>query len=75
MIFTYPDNYITLQGYRQRGTYIATQVPMENTVNDFWKMIWEYKSTTIVLLCKMTEEGEVTKLAPRVSYPGILIKI
>ena len=48
---------------------------MENTINDFWKMIWEYKSATIVLLCKMTEEGEVTELAPRVSYPGILIKI
>ena len=47
------------QGYRQRGTYIATQVPMENTVNDFWKMIWEYKSKTIVVLCKMAEDGEV----------------
>ena len=49
-----------LQGYRQRGTYIATQTPMENTVSDFWKMIWEYESKTIVVLCKMTEDGEVT---------------
>ena len=32
---------------------------MENTVNDFWKMIWEYKSKTIVALCKMAEDGEV----------------
>ena len=33
---------------------------MENTVSDFWKMIWEYESKTIVVLCKMIEEGEVT---------------
>ena len=33
---------------------------MENTVSDFWKMIWEYESKTIVVLCKMTEDGEVT---------------
>ena len=35
---------------------------MENTVNDFWKMVWEYKSKTIVVLCKMTEEGEVDSI-------------
>ena len=49
-----------MQGYRQRGAYIATQIPMGNTVNDFWKMIWEYNSKTIVVLCKMEEEEEVT---------------
>ena len=49
-----------VQGYRQRGAYIATQTPMENTVNDFWKMIWEYQSRSIVMLCRMQEDGKVT---------------
>ena len=52
-----------LQGYRQRGAYIATQAPMENTVNDFWRMIWDYQSRSIVMLCKMKEDGEVKLMA------------
>ena len=47
-----------LQGYRQHGAYIATQAPMENTVNDFWRMIWDYQSRSIVILCKMKEDGK-----------------
>ena len=43
----------------KRGAYIATQIPMKNTVNDFWKMIWEYQCRSIVTLCKMTEDGKV----------------
>ena len=47
------------QGYRQRGAYIATQMPLKNTVNDFWKMIWEYQTRSVVVLCKMEEDVEV----------------
>ena len=39
-----------MQGYRQRGAYIATQTPMENTMSDFWRMIWEYKNRSIVVV-------------------------
>ena len=48
------------QGYRQRGGYIATQAPMENTVNDFWRMVWDYQSRAIVMLCRMKEDGKVS---------------
>ena len=30
---------------------------MPNTVNDFWKMVWEFKSQTIVQLCGANEDG------------------
>ena len=45
------------QGYKQRNAYIATQGPLQNTVEDFWRMVWEFKSMTIVMLCGLTEEG------------------
>ena len=32
---------------------------MENTVNDFWKMVWEQDTRTIVSLTQLVEEGEV----------------
>ena len=32
---------------------------MENTVNDFWRMIWDYQSKSIVMLCRMKEDGKV----------------
>lgn len=46
-----------LQGYRD-DTYLVTQGPLKNTINDFWQMIWEFNSRAIVLLCKVMEEGE-----------------
>ena len=33
--------------------------PMPNTVNDFWRMIWEYKINTIVMLTRCIELSKV----------------
>lgn len=45
------------QGYKQRNAYIATQGPLQNTVNDMWRMMWEFKSKTMVTLCNLNEDG------------------
>ena len=50
--------FLYLQGYKQRNAYLVTQGPLKNTVNDLWRMIWEFKSRAIVLLCNAIEEGE-----------------
>ena len=32
---------------------------MEDTVADFWQMVWDAQSKVIVMLCKIEEEGKV----------------
>ncbi len=49
-----------MDGYRERGAYIATQGPTMDTYNDFWRMIWENDSAIIVMLVKTWESGRVS---------------
>lgn len=37
--------------------YIATQAPLESTVNDFWRMVWEQHSKVIIMATDLTENG------------------
>jgi protein tyrosine phosphatase len=47
-----------INGYKQKDAYIATQGPLQNTVDDFWRMMWEYQCGNIVMLCQLEEDGE-----------------
>ena len=33
--------------------------PMTNTVNEFWKMVWQYDCGKIVMLTNIFEDGKV----------------
>ncbi|XP_075528367.1 tyrosine-protein phosphatase Lar isoform X4 [Dermacentor variabilis] len=46
-----------IDGYRYRNAYIATQGPMAETADDFWRMVWEHNSNIIVMLTKLKEMG------------------
>ncbi|XP_007439776.2 receptor-type tyrosine-protein phosphatase eta, partial [Python bivittatus] len=48
-------NYIP--GYNSKKEFIAAQGPLPNTVQDFWRMIWEKKIYTVVMLTKCIEQG------------------
>ncbi|XP_023288665.1 receptor-type tyrosine-protein phosphatase N2 [Orussus abietinus] len=37
--------------------YIATQGPLPSTSSDFWQLVWEQGSVVIVILTRLTEEG------------------
>ena len=54
-------NYV--DSYQFRNSFVATQAPIECTIKDFWKMVWEQNSKTIVVLCKEYEKGEVNSNA------------
>lgn len=40
---------------------MATQGPLAHTVEDFWRMVWEWKSHTIVMLTEVQEREQVSR--------------
>ena len=59
---TYGSTYINASyistGKDQGLYYIATQGPLDATIIDFWKMIWQERSCVIVMLTEQVEQGE-----------------
>ena len=51
-------NYI--DGYMKNKAFIATQAPIPDTISDFWRMIWQESSLTIVMLSNEMESGRVS---------------
>ncbi|NXD94836.1 PTPRE phosphatase, partial [Chaetorhynchus papuensis] len=47
-----------IDGYRQKDYFIATQGPLPHTVEDFWRMVWEWKCHTIVMLTEVQEREQ-----------------
>uniref|UniRef100_A0A7N4PJR3 protein-tyrosine-phosphatase n=1 Tax=Sarcophilus harrisii TaxID=9305 RepID=A0A7N4PJR3_SARHA len=64
-----------IDGYRQQKAYIATQGPLAETTEDFWRMLWENNSTIVVMLTKLREMGRVSGSGcpppPRASLPQL----
>ena len=46
-------------GYRKQNAYIATQGPLPETFADFWRMVWEQRSATVVMLTRLEERGRI----------------
>ena len=50
---------VFVQGYKLKNAYMAAQAPLSSTVGDFWRMVWEFRSRAIVMLCQLKEDGQV----------------
>ncbi|KAK9700492.1 EPTP domain [Popillia japonica] len=46
-------------GYRKHNAYVATQGPLQETFSDFWRMCWELKTATIVMMTKLEERTRI----------------
>ncbi|XP_056271125.1 receptor-type tyrosine-protein phosphatase C isoform X2 [Pseudoliparis swirei] len=55
-------NASSIDGYKESKKYIAAQGPKDETVSDFWRMIWEQQSSIIVMVTRC-EEGNRIKCA------------
>ncbi|KAL1022845.1 hypothetical protein UPYG_G00033230 [Umbra pygmaea] len=51
-----------IDGFKESRKYIAAQGPKEETVGDFWRMVWEQQSSIIVMVTRC-EEGNRVKCA------------
>lgn len=38
--------------------YIATQAPVADTVDDFWLMVWQERSSVIIMVANLVEMGK-----------------
>ncbi|XP_052047779.1 receptor-type tyrosine-protein phosphatase S isoform X7 [Apodemus sylvaticus] len=50
-------NYV--DGYRRQNAYIATQGPLPETFGDFWRMVWEQRSATVVMMTRLEEKSRI----------------
>ncbi|XP_056594538.1 protein tyrosine phosphatase receptor type Ma isoform X8 [Triplophysa dalaica] len=50
-------NYV--DGYHRPNHYIATQGPMQETIYDYWRMVWQENTATIVMVTNLVEVGRV----------------
>ncbi|XP_057299165.1 receptor-type tyrosine-protein phosphatase delta-like [Hydractinia symbiolongicarpus] len=69
-----------IDGFQQKNAFIATQAPIENTVNDFWRMILEQNVHIIVMLTKLEERGQEKcylywPQADTVSYGSVHVEV
>ena len=54
-------NAVYVDSYKQKNAFILTQSPLPRTVFDFWRMVSEHGTTSIVML-NAVDEGDVCRI-------------
>ncbi|PVD25033.1 hypothetical protein C0Q70_15530 [Pomacea canaliculata] len=68
-----PCMLLYMKGYHNEKTYIAAQGPRDNTVVDFWRMVWQEQVTQIIMLTKLIEAGKcISSQSPESSKAFVL---
>lgn len=62
------------QGYGFPRKFIASQGPKEVTLNDFWRMVWEQNSYTIIMITELRENAKVINLGCLLFYCLLLCR-
>ncbi|XP_023211909.1 receptor-type tyrosine-protein phosphatase T-like [Centruroides sculpturatus] len=53
-------NAVYVDGYKEKHAFLVTQIPLQKTVSDFWRMAFSSKTSTIVLLNELDSIDEFT---------------
>ncbi|XP_064386430.1 receptor-type tyrosine-protein phosphatase alpha-like isoform X2 [Halichondria panicea] len=51
-------NAVFVNGYKHQKAYIIAQNPLDSTVRNFWKMIYDRKCAAVVMLTPLSENGK-----------------
>ncbi|XP_023931908.1 receptor-type tyrosine-protein phosphatase alpha-like [Lingula anatina] len=51
-------NAVFIDGYERRDAYIVTQMPLPDTIVDFWSMLYDQQCATIVMLNEANEDSK-----------------
>jgi protein tyrosine phosphatase len=54
-----------IDGYQRSRAFIAAQGPLARTRSAFWRMVWEQRVTTIVMITNLIEMGKVNMFSGR----------
>lgn len=52
MYFTKPVSFLC-QSHKQPAAFVVTQHPLPNTVADFWRLVFDYNCSSVVMLNEM----------------------
>uniref|UniRef100_A0A914YMU2 Tyrosine-protein phosphatase domain-containing protein n=1 Tax=Panagrolaimus superbus TaxID=310955 RepID=A0A914YMU2_9BILA len=51
-------NFVDTQLVKLTNRYICAQAPLNSTLNDWWRLIWQEKPKHIIMLCRLIENGK-----------------
>lgn len=63
-----------IAGFHRNREFIITQHPMENTIMEFWQMMWDYNAQTVVMLTECNEVSD-TRFSIQEKWFGIVYEM
>ncbi|PIK46839.1 putative receptor-type tyrosine-protein phosphatase T isoform X2 [Apostichopus japonicus] len=47
-----------MDGYKKMDFFVATQMPLKNTVLDFWNLVWDHECSVIIMLNELDDKSD-----------------